>query len=217
MSVDLSVGYLDAMRRLDLDGFAHWRSIFAGISEALAAQGLPPWHEPESLAGEGYYTRINPPNGIAWLQRYALGLWWLNHPPEPRPELGNPLTDPALTRFYEQSYFSPDHRNRSGQNFSHLVCHSARDGCWLPLEFEPVLHVGKRECGSAVKLLEACEAIAVSLELDPADQPEIVAAARPFRAGDPRWMQYRIEAECCLRLAQAAWCALELRAAMVLH
>lgn len=222
MSVDLSVGMLDAMRQFDKEGFEHYRTVFRRITELLKQKGLPAYEEPEDLGGRGWYTRLSPPNGLAYLQRLAVYLWWKMDEGLPDPgtyEMDNPLHDPAIEFAYEDSYFEPEHRNAKGQNFAHLVCHSPRSGFWLPVDFAKVLVDGRTEYGSSHRLKEACEAVAeaigLPLEID-AFAPEVQSALEAPGDGEG-WRRYGIEAFNCLLMHRAARLSIELGAAIVLH
>src|SRR6516162_9702514 len=113
MSVAVSVGYLDEMRRCDEEGLARYRKVFKDVKAMLRTKKLPAYDEPEDLQGKGWWAQALPAVGIAYLQRLAVYLWRKKTLPAPgTQDMGNPLQDKAIEFDYEDCYFSPDHTNK---------------------------------------------------------------------------------------------------------
>src|SRR4051794_6542049 len=105
MSVCISVGWLDEMRRCDEEAFARYKKFFANVKKMLAKKNLPPYSEPEDLGAKGWNGQVFPPNGIAYLQRLAVYLWQKEEWPTPGTEdMGNPLGDEEMEFEYEDCY-----------------------------------------------------------------------------------------------------------------
>jgi hypothetical protein len=221
MGVDLTVGYLDELRCNDAEGLASQRKHFAEVRKMLKKEKLPTYEEPEDLHGKGWRIRVWPQNGIAYFQRLAVYLWRLNRLPDPGTyDMGNPLQEKEIEFAYEDCYFGPEDKNKKGQNFAHLVCHSCRDGYWLPVAFDKVLTGKLGEFASAPHLRTACAAVAeeldLPLDLDPNDK-DVQAALRTPGKGRKKWKRYGIESFNCLLLHRAATVSVAVGAAIVLH
>ncbi|MCU0492625.1 MAG: hypothetical protein MUD01_13615 [Chloroflexaceae bacterium] len=220
MSVYVNVGWLDQMRSSDEEGFAHYQRFFENVTQMLQQKNLPSYVEPADLLGRGRSWQVFPSNGIAHLQRLAVYLWKIEEWPTPGSEnMGNPLADQQMESAYEDCYIEARVPNSQGQRFNHLVCHSSRDGYWLPVEFDPVLVENKVEYGSALRLMRELEEIArilnLPLSLDPTNRD--VQARLQSATGTSRWEKYRIESYNCLALYHAARASQELGAAIHLH
>jgi hypothetical protein len=222
MSVSITVGWLDEMRRCDEDGFARYQAFFVDVAKMLSAKGLPGYVEPENLAGQGCGWQVFPPNGIAHLQRLAVYLWQKEKWPTPGTEdMGNPFADEEIEFAYEDCYTDETGANSKGQRFNHLVCHSCRDGYWLPVDFDQVIVAAGVQYGSSVRLLLELEDIAamlqMPLDLDPR-QREVENLTRfGSRTSETPWQKYGIEAYSCVLLHHAATASIKLRAAIHLH
>jgi hypothetical protein len=221
MSVAISVGFLDEMRRCDEEGFATYRKVFKEIKAMLEKANLPVYDEPEDLQGKGWWSQVLPSNGIAYLQRLAAYLWKSEEMPDPgTQEIDNPLQEGEMEFLSEDCYCSPDVPNLKEQRFDHLVCHSPRDGYWLPLDFDLVIIEPEGHFASSVRLKKACEDIAAELEL-PLDldlkAKEMREAALNPGKGRTGWKKYGIESYNCLLMYQAATRSVELGAAIVIH
>ena len=220
MGVDLTVGYLAEMKANDAEGMAQSRKRFADITKRLKKDKLPAYKEPEDL---DYWTiRVWPQNGIALLQRLAIFLWRKNGklPTPATYEMDAPFEGKDIAKIYEDCYFYPEESNKKGQNFRHLVCHSCRDGGWLPIAFEEPFAEGYVDYGSSVLLKDQCAAVAealeLSLDLDP-DAKEVQAALRTPAKSGKTWRRYGIESFNCLLLHKAARLSVERGAAIILH
>jgi hypothetical protein len=220
MGVDLTVGYLAEMNANDAEGMAQSRKRFAGITKRLKKDKLPTYTEPEDI--RYWAIRVWPQNGIALLQRLAIFLWKKDGKlPSPATYgMDAPFEGDDISGIYEDCYFYSEERNKQGQNFRHLVCHSCRDGGWLPIVFEEPFTEAAVEYGSSVHLKEQCEAVAAALELpldlDP-DAKEVQESLRTPAKSGKTWKRYGIESFNCLLLHKAARLSIERVAAIILH
>ena len=220
MGVDVTVGYLAEMRANDAEGMKHVRKRFADLKKRMKKDGLPTYTEPEDI--HYWAIRVWPQIGIALLQRLAIYLWRKNGklPTPATYEMDAPFEGREMSKIYEDCYFYSEECNKKGQNFRHLVCHSCRDGGWLPVEFEEPFTEGYVEYGSSQRLQEQCEMVAAALELplelDP-NEKEVQAALRTPGKLKKKWKQYSIESFNCLLLHKAARLSVELGAAIILH
>lgn len=220
MSTHLTVGWLNEMRLCDEEGFQQARRDFAQTREVLQARGLTEYQEPEVLTGQGFSATVTPSNGIAYLQRLAVYLWQKNTLPAPLTEpMDNPLAERHMESAYEDCYFLPEVPNQAGQRYVHLVCHSPRDGWYLPIDFADPFTEGRQQYGSAVRLEAECAQVAstlgLPLDLEP-NAPEVWRAVDNL-GGGTGWERYGIEAHNCLLLHKAARIAQETGAAIFLH
>jgi hypothetical protein len=222
MSVGISVGWLDEMRRCDEEGFAHYRAFFQAVSAMLAKRNLR-YTEPENLPGKGWSWQVFPPNGIAYLQRLAVYLWQREEWPEPGTEdMGNPLQDEDIEDEYMDCYLEESEPNSKGQRFNHLVCHPCRSGFWLPVDFDEVIVEemgdGKEQFGSSIRLeqevMEIARLLGLPLDLDPRTREVENATRFAPRNSEVLWERYGIEAYSCLLLYHAARASRELGTAI---
>ena len=221
VTVAVSVGYLDEMRNSDEESFARRDKLFKQITLMLRKKKLPSYKEPDNLQGKGWCGQVLPAVGIAYLQRLAVYLWRKEElPPTGTQEKNNPLEDDAIEHAYEDCFSHADKPNKKGQRFKHLVCHSSRDGFWLPVEFDEVFREKLTEFASSVWLRKECEDIAKELKLPldtPYNDPEVLEACDHPGKGRILWKRYGIESYNCLLLHTAATKSIKLGAAICLH
>ncbi|WP_455200652.1 hypothetical protein [Kaarinaea lacus] len=220
MSVVLSVGFLDEMRRCDEEGYKHYTKVFEDIYSILEKNQKPRYKEPKYIEGGGWWAQVNPSDGIAYLQRLAAHLWWKESLPEPAMFTeDSPLNDPAIDYELELSFTESDSANSKGQNFQHLICHSPM-GFWLPVKYKMVVWENKTSYGSSINLKKECEWIAQWLDLPldiPLDNEELQdACSNPGKYQDG-WKRFGIESYNCLLLHEACSRSIKLNSAICLH
>jgi hypothetical protein len=225
MSVVITVGWLDEMRRFNEEGFADYRAFFQDVSAMLAKRNLA-FVEPENLGGRGWGWQVFPPNGIAYLQRLAVYLWQKEEWPAPGTEdMGNPLEDEEIDLELEDCYIEETEPNSKGQRFNHLVCHPCREGFWLPVDFDEIIFEeiqgGREQFGSSIRLerevMEIVRLLELPLDLDPRKREVEDRTRFASRDSEVPWQRYGIEAYSCLLLYHAARASRELGAAIHLH
>jgi hypothetical protein len=220
MGVDVTVGYLAELKANDAEGMVHVRKRFADITKRLKKDKLPAYKEPEDI--HYWAIRVWPQNGIALLQRLAIFLWRKDElPPSPASYgMGAPFEGDDIERIYEDCYFYSEENNAKGQNFRHLVCHSCRDGGWLPVSFDEPFTEGGLQYGSSILLKTQCEAVAevlkLPLDLDP-NEKEVQDALRTPGKSRTIWKRHGIESFNCLLLHKAACLSVERGAAIIIH
>lgn len=220
MSVLLRVGWLDEMRQCDPEGYRDAKKSFAAINKALRKAGVLEYEEPDDTRGGDWRFRLSPPDGLAYLQRFAAycqddegQMEW--PAPGDSKTMDNPLGDEVLEDVYDL---------QEVMAFPHLVMHNPRWGYWVPVDFEEVIFPDERLgighlLGSSVRLKAECEKLAavlrLPLDLDPDDEEVRRAVSRPGK-GRTRWKKYGIESHNLLALHRACGHSIRLGAAIYL-
>lgn len=221
MSIMLSVGWLDEMRRCDKEGYKEYQRFFRALTRTLNQSGLPTYTEPKDVHGKGWTIQVFPSNGIAFLQRLAIYVWRMEELPEPGTEaMDNPLEDPEIDEQYVDIYMSQEELNDKDQNFPHLVCHSPRGDFWIPVELDSVLIDNDTDIGSSLALKRECEWLAdwIGLPLDLSlDDPDLKQSMMKTGQDSEGWKAYGIESYNCLLMHKASLKSIELNAAIHLH
>jgi hypothetical protein len=201
---------------------ADFREDVESVRTALTQSRLPAWDEPEIGAEEGADFALFGYSGVHSLRRLAAHLEVRGVLPPPDEDDDDAVNDPVLQEVYDRG---PNHwieptpggqpivhgrPDAADNTFDHLIHHSDAEGCYVPIDFAPVV-IDQRAyggyIGSAHRLLDECLRLAVALslpqELDP-DSDEVWDAADGTLEGAQGWQRYGIESYTCLRLIDAA-------------
>jgi hypothetical protein len=220
VSVIATVGILHRQRREDTEDFAQLRAEFDRLARLVVSQGASGYREPE-IDGKPWSAQVLPSNGIAYLQRLAIYLWWEEGVPAPGTyEMTDPFQDDVVQEWIDDCLDGELDENQAGQTFNHLVCPPSDTGIWLPIDTDCVVVDGDALHGSSVRLKQQCEYVAEWLRLPLGQRllaPELMRAVdRPGR-GRSRWKRYGIESYNCLLLHKACIRSLKLGAAIVVE
>jgi hypothetical protein len=220
VSVIARVGVLDRQCREEADDFRALRAEFDRLARLAASRGAPGYREPE-IDGNHWSAQVVPSNGIAYLQRLAIYLWWEEGTPAPGTAgMTDPLQDDVVQEWIDDCLDGELDENEAGQTFNHLVCPPHDDGLWLPVEMGCVLADDESLRGSSVGLKEQCEYVAKWLRLPlglSLSSPEVGAARDEPGRGRTRWKRYGIESYNCLLLHKACVRSIEIGAAIVVE
>lgn len=130
MALDISIGGLAASLEHGRDeDVKYYRKQFREVNRVLAAHGLPPHVEPETLPTLKSRSDLNrmPYSWIHYLRRAYAYARQAPHEFAPLPEGQSPTADRRLDA--EMYTFAE----------SHLVCHSDTEGYYVPIDFpEPI-------------------------------------------------------------------------------
>jgi hypothetical protein len=219
MSVLLHVGWLDEMRRCDQEGFRDAKKAFAAINKALRKEGAPTYEEPERIRGGGWGFKLNPENGIAFLQRFAA--YFYDDEVVEWPVPGDPATmdNPLDDEEWEEACYMLELLP-----FQHLILHPPRYGYWVPVDFPDAIFPDEKfgignQLGSSVRLKAECEELAkilrLPLGLDPEADEVTEAMFNPGKSRT-RWKKYGVESHNLLALYRACEQSIKLGAAIYL-
>jgi hypothetical protein len=129
MSLAVSVGQLAFLRDEDPDEVEAFREELRAVNRVLAAHGLPPHDEPESLPEITDRVSIGSiPYG--WLQHARRAVAYALRPGKRFRPLRDG-EDPAADRRYDDVLFSCE---------SHVICHSHCEGFYVPIDFPEPLY-----------------------------------------------------------------------------
>jgi hypothetical protein len=137
MGLAVSLGVLASDSDADPEGIEWYRQSFLQVNRVLAAHGLPPHEEPESLPDLPYRGQ---PLGFpySWLHYLRRAVAFARQAPNqfcPVAEGENPAND---ERIDEELSVVMD---------SHLICHSDCEGFYVPFDFPVPLYDDQEEGG----------------------------------------------------------------------
>jgi len=234
MGVNVVVGIRHQISMDDPDDEAvtEFAADLFSVRQALVDCALPVWEEPEVGSAEVVDFELFGEAGVHALRRVAAHLQTYAILPPPDEDDDDAADDETLQVVYDEGpryWVQPKqgeqpavhgHPNDASEAYDHLIHHSDADGCYVPVEFAPVI-VDERAyggyVGSAHRLLEECLRLAVALQipldLDP-DSDEVWDAADGTLEGAKGWQRYGVETYTCLRLIDAARRSIETGAAI---
>lgn len=212
MGLAIEVGVRTECRHGDSEAAEQFECDLELIDEKLRERGLPEHQEPESLDPPPESRASITSFPFSWLhhlRRFAAHVMrdpkWVPYPVEPGED---PAEDPVLQQMYRRMD-------------SHLLCHSDRQGYYIPVDFEELILDPDHEIsggivGSSQKLREELLALVEHLEIDvddsgqlPDDVAEEIAKQRP--TGVP----FAVERLVWLALWEAARISIERDTAVV--
>ncbi|SEM39467.1 hypothetical protein [Nonomuraea pusilla] len=215
MGLDIMVG-----TRIDGDGPRKELSL---VQDALAAAGLPAWHEPEPAGSARRDYEMWGYGGLHELRRLAAHRAATGALPKPLGDSTRATADPLLAAEYVHG---PRHAvavsagpggprvigspGDAAGGFDHLVHHSDCDGYYVPVDFAPVLvdeRITGAYVGSSQRLLEECRGLAALMELPEDLDPwsdEMEEAVEDPLPGGAAWRRHGVAAFTCLQLIAAA-------------
>lgn len=227
-----SVGFMADLKENDPEGYENFKALMANVNQALSAEGLAPHHEPESVSsGDFISLDMFGYSGLHYLRRVAAHITFTGKLPSPGDD--DSSKDTLVERYYTESLeekapksflslLKKSPKNKSF-DFNHLMHHSDCEGYYLPLEFtnvifpDPELKIPGAMIGSAYRLLQECERLAVALAIPQdmdSESDELWEAAQSQGEGEG-WRRYGVESFTCVRLIHACEASIRSKAALV--
>lgn len=169
MGLAIGVGMLAEFRDERPEVADRMRRDFARINEELQDRELPEHREPESFE-QPLEWRVSmkafPYSWLHYLRRFAAHVMrdprWVPYPVEPGED---PAEDPVLRQLYRRMS-------------SHLLCHSDREGYYIPVDFEELILDPDHEIqggvvGSSYRLREELATLTDQLEIEVDDRGRV--------------------------------------------
>ena len=213
MGLAIGVGMLARASRTHSDRSDEIRRDLEVVNEALRQRGLPEHEEPQDF-DEVPQLRASvtsfPYSWIHNLRRFAAHVMrdpkWIPYPLEPRED---PAEDPVLHQMYRRME-------------SHLLCHSDREGYYVPVDFDDLIRdpdIGIRGVvlGSSYRLREELLSFADTLEIEVDGNSLSDEVAAEISKQRPTEVPFAIERLVWLALFEAARVSIEEQTAIVFH
>lgn len=215
MGLAIGVGMLARAIRTDNDSKRadQIRRELNFINDALRQRGLETHQEPESFASSPTLRATVTSFPYSWLhnlRRFAAHVMrdpkWIPYPLEPGED---PAEDPVLHQMY--------HRLES-----HLLCHSDREGYYLPIDFDELLldpdhGIRGGVLGSSYRLRDELTSIAGALEIEMEGNSLSDEVAGALSKQRPTEVPFAVERLVWLALFEAARESIEKQTAIVFH
>jgi hypothetical protein len=192
------------------------------VRQALVDCRLPDWEEPNIDDADGADFELFDYAGVHSLRRVAAHLQAHGQVPQPDEDDEHAVEDETLQALYDRGptyWVEPTpggqpvvhgHAHEAAESYDHLIHHSDADGCYVPVDFAPVV-IDERAyggyIGSSHRLLDECLRLAVALQIPvdlDLDSDEVWDAADGTLEGAKGWQRYGVETYTCLRLIDAA-------------
>lgn len=213
MGLAIGVGMLAETILTDTDRSDRLRRDLAYINDVLRQRGLPVHEEPEAF-DESPVVRASvtsfPYSWLHNLRRFAAHVMrdpkWVPYPLEPGED---PADDPVLRQMYRRLE-------------SHLLCHSDREGYYVPIDFDdPILDpdhdIRGGVVGSSYRLRDELLSLTEVLEVEVDDGQLSDQVAEQISTQRPAEVPFAIERLVWLALFESARVSIEKNTAVVFH
>ncbi len=214
MGLAVGVGMLAQYMGDEPDEAQNMRRDLDLINEMLRTRDLPEHHEPEQL-DQPLITRASvtsfPYSWLHYLRRFAAHVMrdakWVPYPVEPGED---PAQDPVLRQLYTKMS-------------SHLLCHSDREGYYLPVDFDDLIldkdhQITGGVVGSSHRLRDELKTLTHQLEIELEDQERLSDdVAESLSRQRPTDVPFATERLVWLALWEAARLSIERDTAIVFY